>query len=163
MDQLKIHINLRIKMKILDFINENKDKIIDIYFDMDGVLAEYDIGNFDYEFIRPINTSIMFVKSLLDYKNINIYILSICKTDDVIKQKIDWFKKYMDFFNEDNILLLSKENKDISSEEYKSNYLKENTNKDHLNIVIDDDIRIIKAIKKNNDDINVFHVSSIIK
>ena len=150
-------------MKILDFINENKDKIIDIYFDMDGVLAEYDIGNFDYEFIRPINTSIMFVKSLLDYKNINIYILSICKTDDVIKQKIDWFKKYMDFFNEDNILLLSKENKDISSEEYKSNYLKENTNKDHLNIVIDDDIRIIKAIKKNNDDINVFHVSSIIK
>lgn len=150
-------------MKILDFINENKDKIIDIYFDMDGVLAEYDIGNFDYEFIRPINTSIMFVKSLLDYKNINIYILSICKTDDVIKQKIDWFKKYMDFFNEDNILLLSKENKDISSEEYKSNYLKENTNKDHLNIVIDDDIRIIKAIKKNNEDINVFHVSSIIK
>lgn len=150
-------------MKILDFINENNDKIIDIYFDMDGVLAEYDIGNFDYEFIRPINTSIMFVKSLLDYKNINIYILSICKTDDVIKQKIDWFKKYMDFFNEDNILLLSKENKDISSEEYKSNYLKENTNKDHLNIVIDDDIRIIKAIKKNNEDINVFHVSSIIK
>jgi hypothetical protein len=150
-------------MKILDFINENKDKIIDIYFDMDGVLAEYDIGNFDYESIRPINTSIMFVKSLLDYKNINIYILSICKTDNVIKQKIDWFKKYMDFFNKDNILLLSKENKDISSEEYKSNYLKENTNKDHLNIVIDDDIRIIKAIKKNNEDINVFHVSSIIK
>ena len=150
-------------MKILDFINENKDKIIDIYFDMDGVLAEYDIGNFDYESIRPINTSIMFVKSLLDYKNINIYILSICKTDNVIKQKIDWFKKYMDFFNEDNILLLSKENKDVSSEEYKSNYLKENTNKDHLNIVIDDDIRIIKAIKKNNEDINVFHVSSIIK
>jgi hypothetical protein len=150
-------------MKILDYINENKDKIIDIYFDMDGVLAEYDIGNFDYESIRPINTSIMFVKSLLDYKNINIYILSICKTDNVIKQKIDWFKKYMDFFNEDNILLLSKENKDISSEEYKSNYLKENTNKDHLNIVIDDDIRIIKAIKKNNEDINVFHVSSIIK
>lgn len=150
-------------MKILDYINENSDKTIDIYFDMDGVLAEYNIGIFDYEYIRPMNTSINFVKGLLDYKNINIYILSICKTDDVIKQKIDWFKKYMDFFNEDNILLLSKENKDISSEEYKSNYLKENTNKDHLNIVIDDDIRIIKAIKKNNEDINVFHVSSIIK
>lgn len=150
-------------MKILDYINENSDKTIDIYFDMDGVLAEYDIGTFDYEFIRPMNTSINFVKGLLDYKNINIYVLSVCKTDNIVNQKIEWFKKYMDFLNKDNIILLSKENKDINSDEYKSNYLKENINKSHLNIVVDDDIRIIKSIKENNKEIAIFHVSSIIK
>ena len=150
-------------MKILDYINENSDKTIDIYFDMDGVLAEYDIGNFDYENIRPIDTAISFVKGLLDYKNINIYVLSVCKEDNVVNQKIEWFKKHMNFLNKDNIILLSKENKDISSDEYKSNYLKENINKTHLNIVVDDDIRIIKVIKKNNEEVNIFHVSSIIK
>ena len=41
-------------MKFNDFLLKNKDEIIDIYFDMDGVFAEYDIGNFDYSTIRPI-------------------------------------------------------------------------------------------------------------
>ena len=31
-------------MKILDYINENSDKTIDIYFDMDGVLADFNKG-----------------------------------------------------------------------------------------------------------------------
>ena len=45
-------------MKFNDFLLKNKDKIIDIYFDMDSVFAEYDIGNFDYSTIRPIKTVI---------------------------------------------------------------------------------------------------------
>ena len=32
-------------MKILDYINNNKDKYINLFCDMDGVLSEYDINN----------------------------------------------------------------------------------------------------------------------
>ena len=43
----------------------------------------------------------------------------------------------------------------------KLEYLNNNINKNNLNIVIDDDINIIKHIK-NNLNIKVFHASSII-
>lgn len=151
-------------MKILDFINNNKDKKINIYCDLDGVLAEYDIGNFDYSTIRPIETSINFIKDISKNKNININILSICKNNNIVLDKINWLNKYMPFLNKNNIILLSKEEyKNISSEELKYNYILNNKNKYDLNIVIDDDIRIIKYIRENMDDINIFHVSSIIK
>lgn len=151
-------------MKILDFINNNKDKKINIYCDLDGVLAEYDIGNFDYSTIRPIETSINFIKDISKNKNININILSICKNNNIVLDKINWLNKYMPFLNKNNIILLSKEEyKNISSEELKYNYILNNKNKYDLNIAIDDDIRIIKYIRENMDDINIFHVSSIIK
>ena len=43
-------------MKLLEFIKENSDKKISIFCDLDGVLAEYDIGNFDYSTIRPLKS-----------------------------------------------------------------------------------------------------------
>ena len=80
-------------MKFNDFLLKNKDKIIDIYFDMDGVFAEYDIGNFDYSTIRPIKTVINLMNNL--YKDgLNIKVLSICKNNKVVEEKYDWIEKY---------------------------------------------------------------------
>ena len=53
-------------MKFYKYLEDNKDKIIDIYFDMDGVFVEYDIGNFDYSTIRPVNYVINIMKKLID-------------------------------------------------------------------------------------------------
>ena len=71
--------------------------------------------------------------------------------------------KYVPFINSKDRILLSKERYDgFESNELKSNYLKENTNKEHVSILIDDDSAIIKKVVKENDDVKVFHVSSII-
>ena len=150
-------------MKFYDYLEENKDKIIDIYVDMDGVIAEYDIGNFDYSTIRPLKSNIEKIKNLLDNENINVYILSVCKTNKIIEEKIDWFDKYMDFFDKENIVLISKEDekyKNYESMELKNNYLLNNINKNNVNILVDDDNSIIKYISKNNDFIKLFQVSS---
>ena len=148
-------------MKLFDYIEENNSSNISIYCDLDGVLAEYDIGNFDYETIRPINTTINNIQKLYSKNNVNIYILSICKNNKVVDDKIIWLKKYMPFLNNENIVLISKEKeKGIESDELKSNYLIENAKSD-INIVIDDDIRIIKKLKENNN-LKIFHVSSLI-
>ena len=150
-------------MKFNDFLLKNKDKIIDIYFDMDGVFAEYDIGNFDYSTIRPIKTVINLMNNL--YKDgLNIKVLSICKNNKVVEEKYDWIEKYVPFLKKENLIFISKEeHPGYESNELKSNYLKDKINKKHVTILIDDDSSIIKKVCKENEDVKVFHVSSIIE
>lgn len=146
-----------------DYIENNKDKIIDVYFDMDGVFAEYQVGNFDYSTIRPIKSTIKVMNDLIN-EGINVKVLSICKTNKIREDKYVWIDKYAPFLDRDNLIFLSKEdNPEYKSEELKSNYLKDNVNKDHITILIDDDSRIIWKVVDNNPDVKVFHVSSIIE
>lgn len=149
-------------MKFYDTIEKYKDEKIDLYVDMDGVIAEYDIGNFDYNTIRPLKSNIKRIKELIA-KRINIKILTICKSNLIVKEKVEWLKKYMPFFNLKDVIFISKEemeNQDLSSKELKSKYLKENIDEKNINIVIDDDNEIIKYINKNNPQVIVFQVSS---
>ena len=149
-------------MKFYKYLEDNKDKIIDIYFDMDGVFVEYDIGNFDYSTIRPVNYVINIMKKLMD-DGYNLKVLSVCRNNKIVEEKKEYMDKYVPFINSKDRILLSKERYDgFESNELKSNYLKENTNKEHVSILIDDDSAIIKKVVKENDDVKVFHVSSII-
>ena len=146
-----------------DYLEKNKDKIVDVYFDMDGVFAEYQVGNFDYSTIRPIKSAIKVMNDLIN-EGINVKVLSICKTNKIRDDKYVWIEKYAPFLDRDNLIFLSKEdNPEFKSEELKSNYLNNNANKDHINILIDDDSRIIWKVVDNNPDVKVFHVSSIIE
>ena len=150
-------------MKFYEYLDNNKNKIIDIYFDMDGVFVEYDIGNFNYSTIRPIKYVINIMKILIE-KGINVKVLSICKNNKILKEKEIYLDKYLPFINKNDIVLLSKEEfEGYESNELKSNYLKDNINKDHINILIDDDSVIIKKVVKENDNVKVFHVSSILE
>ena len=149
--------------KFYDTIDKYKDRNITIYVDMDGVIAEYDIGNFDYDTIRPLYSNIKKIEDLIKKDNISVKILTVCKTNKIVEEKKVWIKKHMSFFDIDNVVFLSKEKeeyKGIESFELKSNYLKNNIDKDSVNILVDDDNSIIKYIRKNNDDIIVFQVSS---
>lgn len=150
-------------MKFLDYINSNTDKKVEVYFDMDGVFAELDFGNFDYETIRPIKTVLAIMKELHD-QGIDVKVLSICRTNEIVKGKIEWLKINASFLEEKNIYLLSKEeNPGIESKDLKTNFLKENTNEDHVIIHVDDDITIIKQLQKETPKVMVFHVSSVIE
>ena len=92
-------------MKFYEFLESNKDKEIDIYFDMDGVFAEYDIGNFDYNTIRPIKSNIKVIEDL--YNKYNVNILSICKTNEIVREKYDWMARYLPFFDKDKMNFIS--------------------------------------------------------
>ena len=150
-------------MKFYETIDKYRDKNIDIYVDMDGVIAEYDIGNFDYDTIRPLKSNIKRIEELINNNNININILTICKNDKIVNEKIKWIEKYMPFFDVNSVIFISKEkeeNKGVSSKELKSEFLKLNINDDNINIVVDDDNEIIKYLGKNNANIIIFQVSS---
>lgn len=150
-------------MKFDKYLIDNRDKIIDIYFDMDGVFAEYDIGNFDYKTIRPIKTVINIMNNLIK-DGMNVKVLSVCKTNKIVDEKYEWIDKYVPFLNKDDLVFLSKEaNPEYESNELKSNYLKNNINKNHVNILIDDDSSVIKKVVKENEEVRVFHISSIIR
>lgn len=149
-------------MKFYETIDKYCNEIINLYVDMDGVIAEYDIGNFDYNTIRPLKSNIKRIKELID-KNINIKILTVCKNNKIVEEKIDWIKKHMPFFDLDNVIFISKEDKEysgLSSKELKSEFLKASINYDTINIVVDDDNEIVKYLVKNNKNIIVFQVSS---
>ncbi len=149
-------------MKFYETIDRYVDTNINLYVDMDGVIAEYDIGNFDYNTIRPLKSNIKRIKDLLD-KGINVKILTICKNNKIVEEKINWMKKHMSFFDIKNIIFISKEEEKyngFSSKELKSNYLKNHIQNDCTNIVIDDDNSIIKYLIKNNKDVIVFQISS---
>jgi hypothetical protein len=150
------------KMKFYETIKKYENKIIDLYVDMDGVIAEYDIGNFNYDMIRPLQSNINRIKALSD-NNINVKILTICKNNKIIDEKIKWIQKHMPFFDLNKIIFLSKENdkyRDLTSKEIKSNFLKSDINNNHVNIIIDDDNEIVKYMVKNNENVIVFQVSS---
>lgn len=149
-------------MKFYETINNYNDKNIDIYVDMDGVIAEYDIGNFDYNTIRPLQSNIKRIKELIN-DSINVKILTICKNNKIVDAKIKWIKKYMPFFDLNDVIFISKENEKyngLSSKELKSEFLKLNINVNNINIVIDDDNEIIKYLVENHKNIIVFQVSS---
>ena len=150
-------------MKFNDYLLMNKDKIIDIYFDMDGVFAEFDIGNFDFSTIRPIKYVINMMKKLYD-DGMNVKVLSVCKNNKIVEEKYDWIDKHVPFLKRENLVFLSKEEiPGFESKELKSNYLKENSNKEHVTILIDDDSSILKHVARENENVKVFHVSSIIE
>lgn len=149
-------------MKFYETINRYNGKNINIYVDMDGVIAEYDIGNFDYDTIRPLQSNIKKIKDLIN-DSINVKILTICKNDKIINEKIEWIEKHMPFFDLNDVIFISKENEKysgLSSKELKSEFLKLNINDNNINIVIDDDNEIVKYLVKNNRNIIVFQVSS---
>ena len=152
-------------MKFFDFIDENIDKGIDVYFDMDGVFAEFDLGNFDYDTIRPIKSIIEIMKELIE-RGINVKIVSICRTNNIVDQKYVWIDRNVPFFDKNNIFFISKEKEEnvgFESNELKSNFLKEHIDENRVNIEVDDDIVVIRKIQKDNPKVKVYHISSLIK
>lgn len=152
-------------MKFNNLFKNNTLTNIDLYVDMDGVLAEYDIGNFDYSTIRPIKTIITKIEKLNNCQNINVKVLSICKTSKIATEKYLWFEKHASFFSKNQLIFISKEdptNKGISSKELKCNYLKNHKNNNNLTVLVDDDNEILSFIRKNLNDIILFQDSSLV-
>lgn len=140
---------------------EYPNETLDIYVDMDGVIADYSLGKLDFLNKRPLKTNINLFKNLSKKENITLHILSICREDYQIQDKNTWLDKNAPFFKQRNII--SKEsNPNKSSKELKFDFLKSIPQKNNKIILIDDDNDIIKYVYDNLKNIIVYQDSSII-
>lgn len=149
-------------MKIINEIKTMaKDQKIDIYVDMDGVIAEYDFGRpLDFLNKRPLLGNIKVLDKISKIPNVEMHILSICKKDSQINDKNVWLDKYAPFFKKENRNVLSKETyTDKSSSELKVDFL---NNIESFKILIDDDNGILKEVDKKVKNISLYQDSSIV-
>lgn len=135
----------------LEKINKN----IKLYVDMDGVIADYIVGdaaNFDKK--RPLLSSIAKLEEISKMDNVELFILSVTRMDEGFEQKNIWLDKYAPFFKKENRVIISRESNEFkSSSSLKANYIKTVEQGDSAIVIIDDDPIILKTIKETSDDI----------
>lgn len=129
-------------------------KDIILFVDMDGVIADYDVGiPSRYDLKRPLITSINKLEEISKLPNIEVHILSITRMNNGIDEKNIWLDKYAPFFQKQNRHIISREqNNFMKSKELKLNFLKD-INTDKTIILIDDDPQILDEIKNKIDNI----------
>lgn len=151
---------MHFKEIILDLV---KDKNINVFVDMDGVIASYDFGKpLEFDKKRPLMTNIKLFEEISKIPGVKLHILSICKKDFQIKEKNDWLDKFAPFFEKENRFVLSKESiVGFSSPEMKLNFLKEFECSEQK-VLVDDDNQVIKTVGKGLDDIIVYQDSELI-
>ena len=142
-------------MYLKDYLRQFENKKIKLYVDMDGVIADYIFEKAcDYDKKRPLFESIKKLEEISKIKNIELYILSSTRKNEGYNQKNYWLDLYAPFFKKENRVILSREANDfIESSSLKANYLSQLKRDDSIIIVIDDDPKNLKEIKKNNSDI----------
>ena len=136
---------------------------IDLFVDMDGVIASYDFGKpLDFTSKRPLKTNINTLEKVSMLENVNLYILTICRTNSQISEKEDWLNKNAPFFRKENRCIISKEKyPGISSPNLKLNFLK-NHKSDNKVILVDDDNLVLSTISKDLNDILLLQDSELI-
>ncbi len=143
--------------------NMSKEEKTIIYVDMDGVIASYDFGKpLDFVNKRPLITNINTLEKVSHLKNVEFYILSVCRKKKEIKDKNDWLDKYANFFDKDKRVIIDKEsNIGFTTKELKLNYLKKLDYNDKI-IFIDDDNEVLRFVRDNLKDIILFQDSELI-
>ena len=142
-------------MYFKEYLEQYKDKKIKIFVDMDGVIVDYIVGDAkDYDKKRPLYDSIKKLEEVSKMPNVELFIFSATRYTEGYEQKQWWLDTYAPFFKKENRIIISREaNGMTESSVLKSNYLKEYKRDDSVLIVIDDDPRNLKEIKKSSEDI----------
>lgn len=162
-----------------NFYNEIKDKCINnkrvaMFIDMDGTIVEYQV--FEKEELmyekgkffegRPLNIIIDKLKKIHKIENIDLYILTLARSNNIVEEKKQWLKKYVDFVKEENWIILNKEKGEYNKENrniIKAQKMKEKSNQYDYLVFLDDDHKILKEAKiELKDKIQVYHISSAI-
>ena len=157
--------------RIKDICNRNEK--VAMFIDMDGTILEYRIFRGESQVIqaheqlmseKPIVPIINVLKEINKIENIDLYILSLGKTTKIIEEKKNWLKKYMDFIEEKNWILIDREKGEYNSENRnfkKSEKMKEKLEEYDFVILLDDDHKILKQTNKDLENKGcVFHISS---
>ena len=92
-----------------------KNYNVNIYCDMDGVLADFNkrvraVERFEnekgfFKNLAPIKTNVESIKLLIE-NNYNVYILSASPNESADNDKLEWLKKYLPMIKNENIILM---------------------------------------------------------
>ena len=142
-------------MYFKDFLEQYNDKKIKVFVDMDGVIADYNVGvPYDYHLKRPLFDSIKKLEEVSKLPNIEMYILSATRMTEGYEQKQGWLDKYAPFFKKENRIIISREANNMEeSSKLKCNFFKNLERDGSVLIMIDDDPKNLKEIKDTNDDV----------
>lgn len=138
-----------------DYLKQYENSKIKIFIDMDGVIADYIFGIAkDFDKKRPLRDSIKKLEQVAKMENVELYILSITRQTEGIKQKNFWLDNHAPFFKKENRIIISREANNMEkSSILKAEYLKELKRDESIIIVIDDDPQNLREIKRLNEDI----------
>ena len=163
--------------KFLEKVKEIKkeNEKIAIFVDMDGTIAEYPVYQEEnvakameeeYSKIEPVNYIINILKELSKIENIDLYILTLSKTIQISEEKIKWLKKYVNFIQEKNWIIITKELGEYNKENrdfIKALKMQEKLPIYDFEILLDDDHKVLKETQKLlGNKVKVFHISSAI-
>ena len=157
--------------KVQDICKKNEK--VAMFIDMDGTINEYEVYlektvsqqmEDKYMNIAPVQPVINVLNEINNIPNIDLYILSLSRTNNLTDKKQLWLEKYVGFIPKANWIVITKENDEYTKENrdfIKAIKMKEKLNEyDHL-IFLDDDHKILKeASEMLKEKIDVFHVSS---
>lgn len=164
-------------MKFYNRVNEicKKHKKVALFVDMDGTIVEYNVypegfvTNETKEVFlnaNPLDVVIDSLKSISEIENLDIYILSLSRSNIIVEEKKQWLKKIVPFIKEQNYIILNRENGDYNSENrefIKSIKMKEKLSEYDYVMLLDDEHKILKRTQKELEDKGeVFHISSAI-
>lgn len=142
-------------MYLKDFLEQFNDKKIKLFVDMDGVIADYIFGSAqDYDKKRPLYDSINKLEIISKMSNVELYILSATRYSSGFEQKNYWLDTYAPFFKKENRIIISREeNNMIASSILKAEYLANYERDGSVLILIDDDPKNLKDVRKLSDDV----------
>lgn len=140
-------------MYLKDFLEQFNDKKIKLFVDMDGVIADYIFGSAqDYDKKRPLYDSIDKLEIISKMSNVELYILSATRYSSGFEQKNYWLDTYAPFFKKENRIIISREeNNMIASSILKAEYLANYERDGSVLILIDDDPKNLKDVRKLSD------------
>ena len=156
-------------------ICDSKEKVL-FFIDMDGTIAEYTF--FTKEFkernrdglfvnLRPLTSVIKCIEKTKEIPNIELYILSLCKYNSDIIQKVEWLGKHAPFIKRENIFILTRENLEYTPEtiaDVKAKFINEFLKEDEHAIFLEDTHKNMEKAKDLlGGQIDNFHISSFIE
>lgn len=155
-------------------ICEENEKVA-MFIDMDGTIAEYVVfkeGTITNEtkgvFLnsKPIKIIIDELRKIKDIENIDLYILTLAKSTIIVEEKKEWLRKYVDFIDENNWIIINKQKGEYSKENrshIKADKMEEKLEEYDKVILLDDEHLILREAQKQlKDKCQVFHISSVI-
>ena len=134
------------------------DGKIKIFVDMDGVIADFNVGIAkDYHMKRPLTSNIEKLENVAKLDNVEMYILSVARLNKGVEEKNMWLDEIAPFFKKENRNIIAREeNGFMAAKDLKLLFMKNLERDGSKIIVIDDDPLILHEMQMNYKDLILF-------